>query len=169
MAENARKQRAGAAALLNECIRSTERYMKTPNPSLRLLQQKLKELVEAKENLIDKQIVLAEKSSLDYESEELQEWINPKLDTANDLADMLFVKIDELNHNEEENKAIQEMKQITLAEGSKNEVEILAIHCERSVKVIENKMTSMNVVVNNNTRNSPVDKDLVRSYILKTP
>ena len=82
---------------------------------------------------------------------------------------MLFVKIDELNHNEEENKAIQEMKQITLAEGSKNEVEILAIHCERSVKVIENKMTSMNVVVNNNTRNSPVDKDLVRSYILKTP
>ena len=34
MAENARKQRAGAAALLNECIRSTERYLKGPNPSL---------------------------------------------------------------------------------------------------------------------------------------
>ena len=168
MAENARKQRAGAAALLNECIRSTERYMKTPNPSLRLLQQKLKELVEAKENLIDKQIVLAEKSSLDYESEELQEWINPKLDTANDLADTLFVKIDEMNQNKVENKAIQEMnqRQITLAEESKNEVEILTIHCERSVKIIEDRIASMNSVVNDTTRNSPVDKDLVRSYIM---
>ena len=44
--------------------------------------------------------MLAEKSSLDYESEELQEWINPKLDTANDLAGTLFVKIDEMNQNE---------------------------------------------------------------------
>ena len=111
MTENVRKQQAGAAALLNECIRSTERYLKGPNPSLRLLQQKLKELVEAKENLLDKQFVYAEKSSLDYESEELQEWINPKSDTANDLPDTLFVNMDELNQNEVENKATQEMNQ----------------------------------------------------------
>ena len=42
----------------------------------------MKELVEAKENLLDKQFVFAEKSSLDYDSEELQEWIKPKLDVA---------------------------------------------------------------------------------------
>ena len=142
--------------------------MKTPNPSLRLLQQKLKELVEAKENLIDKQIVLAEKSSLDYESEELQEWINPKLDVANDLADTLFVKIDEMNQSEAENKATQEMthRQATLAEETKNAIEILTIHCERSVKVIEDKMTRMKSIVTDTTRNSPIDKDLVRSYIM---
>ena len=168
MAENARKQRAGAAALLNECIRSTERYLKGPNPSLRLLQQKLKELVEAKENLLDKQFVYAEKSSLDYDSEELQEWINPKLDVANDLADTLFVKIHEMNQNEAENKATQEMthRQATIAEQTKNEIEILTIHCERSVKVIEDKITIMKSIVNDTTRNSPIDKDLVRSYIM---
>ena len=44
----------------------------------------------------------AEKSSLDYDSEELQEWISPKLDVANDLADTLFIKIDEMNQNEAE-------------------------------------------------------------------
>ena len=55
--------------------------------------------------------MLAEKLSLNYESEELQEWINPKSDTANDLPDTLFVNMDELNQNEVENKATQEMNQ----------------------------------------------------------
>ena len=70
--------------------------------------------------------------------------INPKLDVANDLADTLFVKIDEMNQNEAENKAIQEMnrRQATLVEENKNEVEILTIHCDRSVKIIEDKMNS---------------------------
>ena len=64
MAENARQQRAGAAALLNDCIRSTERYMKTPT--------EIERAGWSKRNVIDKQIVLAEKSSLVYEFEELQ-------------------------------------------------------------------------------------------------
>ena len=96
MAENARKQRAAAAGLLSECFPATERYFKGPNPTLRLLQQKLKELNEAKENLLDKQFVYTEKASLELHCDEVQEWINPRLDTTNDLADMLFVKIDEL-------------------------------------------------------------------------
>ena len=52
--------------------------------------------------------------------------------------------LDEMNQNEEENKAIQEMnhRQATLAEESKNEVEILIIDCERGVKIIETKITS---------------------------
>ena len=59
---------------------------------------------------------------MDYGSKELQEWINPKLDVSNDLANTFFVKIDEMkmNQNKAENKAIQDMnhRQATLAEES---------------------------------------------------
>jgi hypothetical protein len=34
------------------------------------------------------------------------------------------------------------------------------------VKIIEDRIASMNSVVNDTTRNSPVDKDLVRSYTM---
>ena len=73
-----------------------------------------------------------------------------------------------MNQNKAENKAIQEMnhRQITLAEESKNEVEILTIHCERRVKIIEDNYRQYELICQYTSRNSPVDKDLVRSYIM---
>ena len=108
MADNAKKQRAAADTFLSECVRSTQRYYDSPNPSLRLLQQKLTQLNEAKENLLDKQCTYADKTGQETDSDELQQWINPKLDAANDLADLLFLKIDELTLVEAQTKAVQE-------------------------------------------------------------
>ena len=67
--------------------------MKDLKLSLQLLLQKLNKLVVANENLLNKQFVFAEKSSLDYRFAELQEWINPKLDVANDLAVTFLLKL----------------------------------------------------------------------------
>ena len=168
MADNAKKQRAAADTFLSECVRSTQRYYDSPNPSLRLLQQKLTQLNEAKENLLDKQCVYADKTGQETDSDELQQWINPKLDAANDLADLLFLKIDELTLVETQTKALQDetLKQTTQAEEMKNESEILTIQCERNSKIIQDKITSMNDVVIDVDRIEEADKDLVKSFII---
>ena len=168
MADNAKKQRAAADTFLSECVRSTQRYYDSPNPSLRLLQQKLTQLNEAKENLLDKQCTYADKTGQETDSDELQQWINPKLDAANDLADLLFLKIDELSLVEAQTKAVQEeiQKQTTQSEEMKNESEILTIQCERNSKIIQDKITSMNDVVIDVDRIEEADKDLVKSFII---
>ena len=125
MADNAKKQRGVADTVLSECVRSTQRYFNSPNPSMRLLQQKLTQLNEAKDNLIEKQCVYAEKTGQETDSEELQQWINPKLDAANDLADQLFDRIGEMKDTDAQGKALQEenLKQAALAEETKNETD----------------------------------------------
>ena len=167
MADNATKQRTQANATLTEYIRQTNRYLNSPNPSMRLLKQKMLKLNEAKDDLLEKHYVYAEKTSQDIESEELTEWISSKLDAANDLADQLFVMIEEHEDIEATQKETTEKheKDNEIIEEKSNEAELLTIQCERIQKIIEEKVTEMNIIVDDESRTSAPDKDLVRGYI----
>ena len=69
---NARK---AAAATLNSAIDQLTRYKDKPNPSARLLQQKLDYVLEAKEDLTAKHYLYADKANRDLEEDELVTWL----------------------------------------------------------------------------------------------
>ena len=100
MAENALKQRTTADNVLKEAIRDLTRYKGGATPSIRLLKNKLKKLNEAKDDLLAIHYVYADKSGKALDSEEMSDWITPKLDEAIDLADEVFITIDEHDENE---------------------------------------------------------------------
>ena len=77
MAENATRARTQSDAILQQCIRDTNRCIANPTPHIRLLKQKLDKLYVAIDDLQDKHIVFADKTGADIESEPLQTWINP--------------------------------------------------------------------------------------------
>ena len=168
MAAQATKQRQASSVVLSECMRTINRFLTAnPNPAVGLLRQKMSQLIDAKEDLLEKHITYADKSNLDTASDDLRNWINPKLDEANDLSDKLFLLIDtseqqDANTNAE---AVENAKKTTLTQQRADEVEILTIQCERTVKIIEDKIVEMNEIVNDATRTSSDDKDLVRSHL----
>ena len=168
MADNATKQRAASSVVLAECIRSINRFLQAnENPGVRLLKQKMSSLIDAKEDLLDKHVVYTDKTNQDPSDETVQAWINPKLDEANDLTDKLFDMIDTREQTEADTNARREAtaKQTALNEQKADEVDILTIQCDRTVKIIEEKTVEMNAIVNDATRTSSEDKDLVRSYL----
>ena len=107
MAEQATLQgRNAAAAALTETMRELTRFKEKQNISTRLLRQKYEKVIAAKDTLINKHFLYAEKSRKDLNSEELLEWLTPKLDEANDLVDEVFVILeeDETKKNEEKSE-----------------------------------------------------------------
>ena len=96
MAQAALQARAAAAATVKESTRALERYRQGANPSSRLLQSKLDKLIADKDELVAKHYVYGDKSNKLYDSEEMEQWITPILDSVLDLTDAVFIKIDEL-------------------------------------------------------------------------
>ena len=101
MADNATRARTQSDTILQQCIRDMSRYIANPTPHIRLLKQKLDKLNVAISDLQEKHIIFADKTGADIESEDLQNWINTKLDVANELADKVFVMIEELDELDE--------------------------------------------------------------------
>ena len=77
MAENATRARTQSDAILQQCVRDTNRYITQPNPHIRLLKQKLDKLYLAIDDLQEKHIVYADETGADIGSEDLLNWINP--------------------------------------------------------------------------------------------
>ena len=75
MAEAALKQRATAAAVLSMNIRELKKYKDAQVASIRLLKQKLTRVTQAKDDLLKKHYLYAEKSGLEPDAAELVEWI----------------------------------------------------------------------------------------------
>ena len=95
MAAQALNARAATATTLKDTIRDITRYKQKPNPSKRLLQVKLEKLLSDKDELFSKHCIYAELSKKDPDSAEMLDWINPHMDSASDLADDLYLLIDE--------------------------------------------------------------------------
>ena len=167
MADNALKLRTQADTRLSECVRQTKRYRDSPNPSTRLLKQKMDKLTGLIEDLHNAHIVYGEKSGNDIDSDELKDWITPRIDDANDLADELFVLIDtqELNDANTIAETERNNNRIILTEKNENEIEILETQCQKGRKTIEDKVAEMNAIIDDESRNSTDDKNLVLSHI----
>ena len=87
MVDKALNQRSQAYARLTECMRETNRYYDSANPSPRLLKQKLEKLEAAKDELLAKHYMYAEKAQKNIASQKLTDWIKRRLDEAKDVAE----------------------------------------------------------------------------------
>ena len=68
--------------------------MAAGEPSHRLLQVKYEKVRAEKTDLFSKRCTYAEKNNLDLESQELTQWIEPKMDDASALLDEVFEKLE---------------------------------------------------------------------------
>ena len=167
MADNALKQRNTADNILKEAIRELTRYKDSANPSIRLLQNKLKKLNDAKEDLLACHIVYAEKSAKDLDSDDMKQWITGRLDPAIDLADEVFITIDDHQQTEQTN---QEATQTTLdaAESDtrkRNELLLIEKQSETTENLIRSRVDEMSTIVDDETRSSDNDKHIVRLFL----
>ena len=167
MAENALKQRTTADNVLKEAIRDLTRLKGTANPSIRLLKNKLKKLNEAKDELLAIHYMYAEKSGKALDSEEMSDWITPKLDEAIDLADEVFVTIDEYEENQLKAQETVETGRVEAASEAraKNELLITEKQSETTENLIRSRVTEMSAIVDDENRNSENDKSVVRGYL----
>ena len=159
MGENALKQRTTAAVILTETIREMRRYMSADNISIRLLQQKLTKTHKAKEDLLNKHYLYAEKSGKELDSAELTEWINPRVDEANDVTDEVFIMIEDLEEIANKKKVEEEIKK------TKDESVVIQKQCEATEIIIKERLNAMIDIVNDANRNSVEDRELVLAHI----
>ena len=103
----ARNKRSASASTLTESIRELEKYKEGENISKRLLEQKLNSVIAAKEDLIIKHYSYAEKSNKELDTEELLEYLRPKLDQCIDIIDEVSIMLEDLGNKSKEEKSIE--------------------------------------------------------------
>ena len=134
MAEHAAsKKRSASASALNESIRELERYKEKENISKRLLEQKLNSVIAAKQDLIIKHHNYAEKSNNELDSEELLEYLRPKLDQCTDIIDEVTVMIEDLENRIKEEKIMKESTACSNAQERKHAYELVVAEMQATV------------------------------------
>ena len=167
MADNALKQRNTADNILKEAIRELTRCKDSANPSIRLLENKLKRLNDAKDDLLTCHFVYAEKSAKDLESDEMKQWITSRVDPAIDLADEVFLTIDDHNQTV---RTTQEANQTTLDAAQndarkRNELTLIEKQSETTENLIRSRVDEMSAIVDDETRTSNNDKRIVKLFL----
>jgi prefoldin subunit 5 len=101
MAEQAAfNTRETAAAVLKEEVRQLKKYRERGNPNLRLLESKNKKVNDAKEDLMNKHYHYGLKAGKELNSAEMTDYLNQKLDDANDEMDEVLLMIDNMQNTE---------------------------------------------------------------------
>ena len=144
-------------------MRDIDRYKVKPNPSKRLLQNKLDKLLNEKAELFSKHCTYSAASKKALDSDELTNWITPHMDDATDLADEIYLKIDELDEEAsvEQRTADDVAKQAAEA----NEISIIEKQCTADEKMVNDRVALMMTIVNDVTKNSVEDVTLVQAYL----
>ena len=163
MAAAAQHARAAAAASLKDSVRELTRYKTKPASSRRLLQSKLDKLLSDKDDLVDKHYVYADKTGKDLDSEELLEWLTPKLDDATDIADEVILMIETLETNE--NTQQKTLDDAELQRVMRNEVRLAGLQCQTNEKTLKDRVELMLAIVNDDSRTTIEDANLVRLHM----
>ena len=163
MAQAALQARAAAAATVKESTRALERYRQGANPSSRLLQSKLDKLIADKDELVAKHYVYGDKSNKPYDSDEMEQWITPILDSVLDLTDAVFIKIDELQSAVVQQEVTREENALQTAKT--NEMNIAEQQCKSNKRTVQERIVSMMEVVSDDSRETVNDANLIRTYL----
>ena len=155
MTQAALHARAAAAASLKDSVRELSRYKEGARPSKRLLQSKLDKLLRDKEDLVDKHYVYAEKANVDLESDELIEYLTPKLDAANDVADETSLKIEEIEMDDDVQK--KTLDDAALEVGLKNEILVAEMQYKANERTLRDRVQLMITVTNDEARSTKED------------
>ena len=160
MAQAATHARAAAAVSLKVSIRELVRYKDKPTPNKRLLRSRLDKIVGFKADLIDKRYPYTEKSGEDLESSALIDWLTPKLDEASDLCDEVKIMIEDMESNEDAQQKLR--GEAALKRGVENEIKVAQLQSKTDEKTLQDRVPLMMTVVNNDTRTSDEDANLIR-------
>ena len=110
MAEQAAlHSRDTSAAVLAEALRQLTKYVteKGDQANRRLLVVKQKAVQEAKDDLMANHYVYGQKAGKPLDSNEMTEWLNPKMDNANDAIDEVTLILEKLETTEENTQSAQ--------------------------------------------------------------
>ena len=91
-----------AAAALKEEVRQLKKYRDKGNPNLRLLESKNKKVNDAKEDLMNRHYHYGLKAGKELSSTEMTDYLNEKVDEANDEMDEVMLLIDNLQSTEKD-------------------------------------------------------------------
>ena len=94
---------------------------------MRVLKGKYEKCVEAKEMLLEKHFQYGERAKIDLAATEMVEWMNPKIDAAEDLLDEVFILLDddERRNNTAQNNLEKEAEAEAEQELKKTELEVI--------------------------------------------
>ena len=158
----AEQQRSAADANLNEALRELKRYTEKQrgNYSSRLLEKKCNDVKEAKEELFQSHYEYAAKSKLNLTDEALAEWINPRLDEANDALDEIFLLLDADEETQNINKDKDEKKQ-----DQDNKITIATKQCDIDENFLKEREAAMNEIISDEDKQIKEYGKTVESYI----
>ena len=145
MAQASNIARSAAAATLKESVRDLRRCMAAGEPSHRLLQVKYEKVKAEKTDLFSKHCTYAEKNNLDLESQELTQWIEPKMDDASALLDEVFEKLEVFSSAELQ---VQKANELAL-ENTKSEqdIKIAERQCTAEEKTLREFIAAMKLYI----------------------
>ena len=163
MAQAALLARTSAAASLKESIRRLTKFKDSGNPSKRLLENKLDEVITNKQELIRKHHTYAEKANKDLDDAELTGWITPRLDDADDISDEVMILIENIENTEETrlrtlDKAASENKE-------KDEIQLSELQCTTNERSLRERVHTMKELIGDVSHTTKADADAARSYL----
>ena len=165
MALAASNARNAAAAALRESIRDLRRCKDGANPSPRLLKTKYEKLQSDKTDLFNKHCIHAEKSDLDLESEELTQWIEPKMDDASLLLDEVFLILekfsdDELTAQKNNETALEDTK-------AKQDIRIAELQCATDEKNLRESVDAMRLFIDDGDHSSKEHASAAHTHLMQ--
>ena len=152
MAEQAaRNKRAASASTLIENIRELQRYKDKGNVSKRLLEQKLNNVIEAKNNLVAMHHIYAEKANKELDEEEMLTYLRPKLDESNDIIDVACLLIEDLEEEKEKEKLLEKTTASTekLWKKQAYELTVAELQVDNDEKTLRGSIQKMMEIIGN--------------------
>jgi hypothetical protein len=163
MAAQALGSRTSAAAVLAETVRDATRYKDKPNPNLRLLQLKVDKLLADKGELFKKHLMYGELSKKELNDEEMSSYITPLMDSASDIADELYIMIDNLETTaSNQQKAADE---VNIQAEKTNEMQVIELQCDADESALNETINDISAIYNDVNKTEKDDAILVQSYL----
>ena len=166
MAEQAAlHSRDTSAAVLAEALRQLTKYVteKGDQANRRLLVVKQKAVQEAKDDLMANHYVYGQKAGKPLDSNEMTEWLNPKMDNANDAIDEVTLILEKLETTEENTQSAQTKAAEEAAKKEKNasDLKVIQLQSKSDEETLNECITTLTEIVENEERNSVEDAEEV--------
>ena len=161
--QTALHNREAASAALTEAMRALQRFKDKPNHNTRILKTKYEAVIAAKEELMSKHFVYAEKSKKALTSAELVDWLTPKMDLADDMIDEVFLLLD--NAETQTNTDRERQENAAKEQAKANEVDLATRQSNDEKKRIESLIKTIDESIKDETKTSVGDALLVQSQL----
>ena len=108
-----------------------------------------------------------QKAGKPLDSTEMTEWLNPKMDGASDLIDEVILALEKIEKAAEDAQSVQTKAAEEVAKKEKDaaDLKIIEAQSKKDEETLEERITTMNELVENENRNSVEDAEEVESLL----